>query len=78
MSKEKKNAYLTTYDPMLIYLYDAKEVVEMFGEDSLEDYGVYVPEELIARYKKAWKEMKEINKELDIILKESERSTYGL
>lgn len=60
----ENNAYLYTDDPFIVYLYDRKETTDTFGEDHLQEFGTYVPEELIERYKNAKKEFFEVQKEL--------------
>jgi hypothetical protein len=63
----KNNAWLSSGDPVTIYIYDANEAIELFGEDALEDdygNGVSIPESLLERYKKNHKEFWDIQAEL--------------
>lgn len=69
----KNNAYLTTDDPIIIHVYDADTTIEMFGGDTLEEYGCHVPEELLERYKANHRESKAIQSELRRIKKESDK-----
>jgi hypothetical protein len=62
----KNNAYIYERDGIKIHLMTAEEVVSLFGEEYLEQYGHYVPKELLNRYL-------ELNKELEQVLDELER-----
>ena len=61
---QENNAYLSSHDPILVVVYDKDETIEMFGEDSLKDDGVFIPEDLLARYKKNMAELEAIQVEL--------------
>lgn len=53
------------HDDIFSYrLMDSKEVIEMFGEDYLEDYGIKAPVELLNKYLEVIKEYNLIQQEL--------------
>lgn len=56
--------YITTSDPITHYIYNEQESNDMFGADMLEDYGINIPDELLARYKANYSEFWKIQDEL--------------
>jgi fructose 1,6-bisphosphatase len=75
--EKKNNAYIHTEDLFLNHAYDAKETVDLFGEDMLEEYGSYVEPALLERYKKCWTELKEISEKLGEIQEQNEKKRWG-
>ena len=61
---------LHTGDPFITEILTELETFEMFGNEYIDDYGIEVPDNLVERYKKNWKEFLEIQTEINIILKE--------
>lgn len=56
---------IITGDPMLLWIRDEAEIVDLFGEEELVEEGVIdVPEELVIRYKKFQEELEFLQKEL--------------
>jgi hypothetical protein len=47
---KKNNCYIYTNDSLGLSLRTAQETVELFGEDYLEEYGHYLPPDVIANY----------------------------
>lgn len=64
----KKNAYIFKDDVYIIRAYDEITVIDMFGEDYLEEYGHSVPAELLERYLKNETERRLIAEELKKIM----------
>ncbi len=69
----KRNAYIYETDVFQVRVYDESETVDMFGEEYLEEYGHTVPSELLERYRKAFKEMQDVQDELRAVLKAQEK-----
>lgn len=67
----KNNAYIYESDGFKIHLITAEEVTYLFGEDYLDRYGHYVPEELMSRYFKLSKELEQVTAELETIKNET-------
>ena len=77
MEKPKNNADIIEFDPFILSVRGREETIEMFGEEYLEEYSCYVPEELQARYKKNLEEFKAIQKELRGIKEAAEKERFG-
>ena len=65
----KPNASIQTHDPFVLSVMNATETTEMFGHDHLEEDGVCIPDELMERYLKNYKEFWAIQEELRVIKK---------
>ncbi len=63
------NCYLSMDYPLVYMIYDREEIIDLFGEDCLDDYiddyGKNVPKELIERYKINKEEFQKIQEELE-------------
>lgn len=59
--------YLSNDDVFYIIVYDTDETTDMFGKDMLTDYGIDIPDELLARYKRIFKEYQEVQDKLYLI-----------
>ena len=53
-----------THDPMLTLVRLPEEAVELFGEDTLEEDGVEVPDELVLEIDKTYKRLCELSAKL--------------
>jgi hypothetical protein len=68
----KNNANITQHDPFILMLRSKSKIVELFGEDFLDDYGIALPLELIERYQENMKQFNAIQKELEKYYEEQE------
>lgn len=59
-----KKVSISQDDIFTYRLKDTDEVVEMFGEDYLTDYGINVPSELVSEYKLLMKQYEELQDKL--------------
>jgi len=62
----KNNAYIYEYevDGFEIDLMTIEEAIDLFGEKHVEQYGHYVPEELLNKYFELKKELEQVTDEL--------------
>ena len=60
----KNNCAISRDDIFLLSVYDAKETKQIFGKEYLEEYGTYIPEELIKEYQENWEKLQKIQSEL--------------
>lgn len=67
------NCALSEDDIFTIYVYSKNEVIEMFGEDYLEEYGYNIPDELLKEYSEASKLFRSVQQKLRKIKNERDR-----
>lgn len=60
-----EKVYITTSDPVTHRIYDKEEVLELFGDGFMEEYGKEIPEDLLRRYKAAYYEFWRIQEEIE-------------
>lgn len=61
-----------THDPILTLIYPPEKTIDYFGEDFLEEYGIEIPDDFLARYNMAWEEFWKCQEELIKLMKEQE------
>ena len=56
--------WIYTHDPMLTLCYLPDEAKELFGEESLEEYGIHVPDELVKEIEITYKKLLALSRKL--------------
>jgi hypothetical protein len=69
----KRKVVINEEDRFKLYLKDQEEVIEMFGEDYLEEYGIELDDTFIAQYKEVYSKYKDLQHDLREILKKAGR-----
>lgn len=66
----RSNCYISSSDPIVTVVYGKAEADDLFGVDLIEEYGSYLPEDLIARYKANKEEFWAIQDEIEVFIKD--------
>lgn len=56
--------YITTNDPIVSIVMSEQECNDLFGDDYILDYGIDIPDSLLARYKENYIEFWKIQDEI--------------
>ena len=63
--------YFHTHDPLLTMIYTDQEAIDLFGEDSLEEDGQDIPDELVTEFVEAQKRFYAVTDKLAKLRKEN-------